>query len=419
MDEIVEFINEDIKKLLLNQTVSASLADENLEFGDIVLFNNSFIFREKKDIKTTKSDKYIAMKVKENREFEYPPYILSGIHINADYRIIPMSQYESLTIVPLEQALKDALYNIGRLVFILIGQIEDTIVIERRLGHSAFDLIILDPAQPELVTIHSDRILVNNPIDDREIYKEIESYFHDNNKTIPNGLLDKVAESLENFKDEAIATLNLPTTIDGSMTCMLDSIISVLKEQRQDYSVELKKAIVNKKASNEILRIAYNFASDALNFLRLLISVCDLKPLILWGTINEHLSLAESLRNLPWHRSNKKPAFDNYRTTIFDARNRAFHDLFPFRKTLNVPLPDTAIKKATLTIFSEHQRKSQNILSFQDKELVDLLFEFTRARERQVPLSFWERNLDVMDASINLCVVTCDYLKILFKHLPD
>lgn len=162
--------------------------------------------------------------------------------------------------------------------------------------------------------------------------------------------------------------------------------------------------------SNDILWIAYNFASDAITFIRLIVSICDLKPVVLWGTMEKHFALAEALRNLPWHRHRNKPVLSNYCTTIADARNSAFHNLFSFRKSLDVALPEDSLQEAKMRIFSEHTKKRQNVLLYQDKEFVDLLFEFTRARERQVSLQFWERNLSVMDVTVELCDATSDFL---------
>ncbi len=96
-----------------------------------------------------------------------------------------------------------------------------------------------------------------------------------------------------------------------------------------------------------------------------------------------------------------------------DARNSAFHNLFPFRKSLKVPLPDTALGTPELRIFAQHTKKSENQLTYRDKELVDVLLEFTRARERRVSLSFWQKNLEVMDAMIRLFQRTNEFLKLL------
>ena len=50
---------------------------------------------------------------------------------------------------------------------------------------------------------------------------------------------------------------------------------------------------------------------------------------------------------------------------------------------------------------------------YQDKELVDVLLQFTRARDRRASPNFWAKNLDVMDATIDLFVETGNFLRLL------
>ena len=153
------------------------------------------------------------------------------------------------------------------------------------------------------------------------------------------------------------------------------------------------------------------------NLIRLIVSICDLKPIILWGTIAEHFALSEEFRQLPWTRSHDKPSLKNYEYIISNSRNRTFHNLFPFRKTLKVSLSNSAIQKPELLIFSEFGQKKNNKLSYHDKELVDILTKFTRAREQRVSDHFWQQNLKVMDAAIELFKKTSTFLKILHKEI--
>ena len=84
---------------------------------------------------------------------------------------------------------------------------------------------------------------------------------------------------------------------------------------------------------------------------------------------------------------------------------------------MRVELPEHAIGKPLLRIFSEHGRKKENDLSYQDKALVDVRVEFTRARDRQVSDSFWQRNLIVMDRTIELFDSTSAFIKELHRGL--
>ena len=66
------------------------------------------------------------------------------------------------------------------------------------------------------------------------------------------------------------------------------------------------------RAFNEVLRLPYNFAGDAKTFIELIVSICDLKPVVLWGTIGSHFALSEAFRALPWMRSRNKASLKKY-----------------------------------------------------------------------------------------------------------
>jgi len=143
--------------------------------------------------------------------------------------------------------------------------------------------------------------------------------------------------------------------------------------------------------------------------------VCDLKPLILWMTIDRHYALSEAFRALPWSRSKNKPSVGNYLDLIGDTRNHVFHNVLPFQKALHFIIPDTAIKGAELRMFSEFGSKTHgNELTFADREIADALLSFTRARRRSTPELFWEKNADVMDTTIKVLQATSEVLKTLY-----
>lgn len=389
-----------------------SSQDKALAFKpkDLLLINNSFVFREKRMIKTTKSEKYVCVHVTSGGNFSRSPRVATGISINSDFKRIPARDTNKLSLVTMKDALKSELDRLGNLVFILIGHIDDTVVNRHAIQNSDYSELVWDPSSKDSVKLTAPTITISDARNESEVWAQIEVEFSRQEADIPEGLPDAFALAIEKLKDEAVANLVLPSLGNMHSPNMTESIVQVLQEQRDEYADALTKSRNEKILSNDVLRIAYNFASDAITFIRLIVSICDLKPVVLWGTMDKHFALAESLRNLPWHRHRNKPALSNYRTTIADARNSAFHNLFPFRKSLDVSLPEDSLQEAKMRIFSEHTKKKQNVLLYQDKELVDLLFEFTRARDRQVSLQFWESNLKVMDATIELCNATGDFL---------
>jgi hypothetical protein len=412
-----QLIQRSIQEFISRAGVSPT--DKELAFAsnDILLINNSFIYREKKTIKTTKNNKYVCTHVTGSGKFSRSPRVATGMNINSDFKRIPAKDANKFDIIALREALESELYSMGSLVFILIGQIDNSIVNRCTIPNSDYSELVWDPSSNVPVTVVSPTITIADASEEAEVWSEIEREFSRLGVDIPNGLHDAFAIAIEKLKDEAVASLVLPVPGFVHSPNMTESIVHVLKDQRDEYADALAESRKHKLVLNDILRIAYNFASDAITYIRLIVSICDLKPVVLWGTMDKHFALAESLRNLPWHRNRNKPALSNYRTTIADARNSAFHNLFPFRKSLDVALPEDSLQEVKMRIFSEHTKKNQNVLIYQDKELVDLLFEFTRARERQVSLEFWERNLDVMNATIDLFDATSDFLVALLDEI--
>jgi len=412
MQNIHEHIHQSVSSLMTHTGFPGWIKDQSLSENDIILINNSFIYR---NVKTVKSDKYLALRVNSDGKVNDAPNIATGMGINADFKLIAGKSKNLPVLIPIDTAVKEEISRLGSMVFILIGKIEDTVVIKRKINHSAFDSIVWNPAKSDTVYIENSSIVVNDTQDEESVWEGISVYFKNRDEAIPDGLRDAVGVALDTLQDDAVAKLEIPSKLTPSYNGMTDDIVKVLTEHRTQYQKSLTECggdpARSATAFNEILRIAYNFASDAITYLRLVVSICDLKPIILWGTIFEHFKLSEAFKSLPWHRSKNKPSLQNYISTIADSRNSAFHNLFPFRKTLKLSLPKSALQDANLIIFSEHGKKKDNQLLYPDKELVDILTEFTRARERHVSPRFWQQNLEIMNAAIDLFDKTSEFLK--------
>jgi len=417
MSNVGSEIRQGVKHLLEHQGFRSWLASERPETGDYVIVNNSFVFR---DVKTVKSDLYLCLVVGENGKIKPEPKIASGIRLNSDFRRFS-GHSRNLHLTDLDRAVSNQISNVGQILLVLIGQVKDTVVLREPVNHESFGTISWDPSISDQVYISGDYVAVREVHDEGSIWQAIEEHFQSMGQDVPSGLREAIGIALDKLQEQAIAEVEIPpfgTSLGSGVT---DAIVRVLREQRDHYHKALTSYTSGKEPSalNEVLRVAYNFASDAIGYIRLIVSICDLKPIVLWGTIAEHYALSEGFRELPWTRSRNKPSLRNYQLTISDARNSTFHDLFPFRKTLRIPLPDDALQGVELRLFSEHMRKKDNQLTYRDKELVDILTEFTRARERRVSDHFWRQNLQVMDATIALFAKTGDFLKVLHAEMGN
>ncbi len=415
MSDVCTEIRKSINNLLEHPSFKNWLANEKPEEGDYILVNNSFVFR---DVKTVKSEYHICLVVDGNGHIIPDPKIVTGIRLNVDLKRLSNRIKSPLKIIDISQAVSNELAKIGYIVFLLIGQIEDVALTET-IGHSAFKSITWDPSASQSVLVSNASIIVKEVHDEESIWEALQKYFQSNNQNIPSGLREAMGIALTKLQDQATAEVEIPRFGTQPGKGITDTIVQVLKEQRVVYKTALEGYLHAKESNqlNEILRIAYNFACDATEYIRLIVSVSDIKPIVLWGTIAEHYALSEAFRNLQWMRSQSKPYLSDYERTIANARNSAFHNLFPFRKTLRVPLPEMALQGAELRIFSEYSRKKENQLTYQDKALVDVFMEFTRAREQRLSDRFWQQNLLVMDATIALFEKTCDFLRVLHAEM--
>ena len=414
MKSVIEAISKSAANLLKHPSCAAWFKSQALTENDFVLVNNSFVYR---DVNTVKSDKYLAFRISSNGAPVKEPQIATWSRINVDFKLIKGKSGNLPNPLSLESAVANETNMLGPLVFILIGQVEDNIILEQVLNHSSFDAVLWDPSLTEIARIDGSRIVVRDTYDEEAVFAHVASFFQDRGEQVPDGLREAFGVALDALQDQAVANLTIPLDTPPKGNNMTDDIVQVLLEQKSNYEKALERCdgdpLKDPTAYNEILRISYNFASDASTFLTLIVSICDLKPVVLWGTISQHYRLSDAFRDLPWTRSRYKPSLKNYISTVADARNSAFHDLFPFRKSLNVLLPETALQKVSLRFFSEHTRRRDNQLIYQDKELVDVLLAFTRARDRRAPSRFWHKNLQVMDALIELFKSTGAFLNLL------
>lgn len=413
IQDIIETIESSVTRLMDLQIFASWLADAQIATGDYVLINDSFVYRS---VSTNKSGKCLVLIGDGNNSVQARPAIAVEQKFNLDFKHFgPRAPKPS--IFSLEDAVLEELIDLGQILFILVGEVEDATVLTETVGHAEFDVIHWDPRATDPVEIKDREITVRETHDEEPLAEAIIAHYQAKDSDLPSTLIEALGIALDHLQDRAVASLLLPSVGSEIQTGMTDSILEVLKEQRIQYAAALEKSSSEDSSAgvNEILRIAYNFASDATTYLSLIVSICDLKPIVLWATIAEHVALSEAFKALPWSRSRNKPSLKNYSSTIGDARNSAFHNLFPFRKSLHLDLPESALHDAELTIFSEHGRKKENRLSFQDRELIDVLVEFTRARDRQVPPRFWRNNLVVMDATIELFSATNRFLKALHE----
>lgn len=381
--------------------------------GDFSVINNSFIFRD--NIKTRKSALYLA----ERTTFTgLEPVVIHRIpekSQNAEFVHVTDGTSDIAKVLPLATAIQEQLASLGTLVFLLIGHLGDTEPIEASMVAGPFRVLRLDPSLPTATEIIGQVVSTRDLSTPGDIWAAMQA-------AVPT-LADKERASFtkaweELLKDES-AVLLLPPPGQLSDTPFLKLVANALDDETDNYEKSLNAFIADQREAqhyNNFLRIAYNFASEAPTIITLLISVCDLKPLIYWLTSADHFRLYSAFMALPWTYVNKKPSLAAYRDTIAGARNAAFHHLMPVSKGVTAKISDVRIQARSLHLFRIHGRRDHVALDYEDRELVEVLTQFTRALVRPVGLDFWQGNLKVMRDTAALVRSTAEALEAVHLH---
>lgn len=415
--EIASAITDSFGRLLDDPAFVGWKKDAELSIGDMIAFNNSFVFRS--GVGTRKNEQYLAVAVGKDGTLTDGPVVCEGLRFNSDFKHVSAKSKKHLTCRDLESAVRTELKGLGKLVFLLVGSVEDSVVLEELLENDRFEAVVLDPKLDCDVEVRDRKVFVREIANESRVWDAVREKVDEDAPDALEELKQKIGAALDNLSGRTYATLRLPIAGSETESSVLRSITAVLIDEKKNYEIALGKCrgdyAIDASAYNDVLRIAYNFASDAIGFLRLLTSICDMKPILLWCTVGQQFELSEAFKSLPWTRSTNKPSLSNYARIIGDARNKAFHRLFPFNKPIDVMLPGTSLSHVRLRIFSEYTKRKENELTYEDKGMVDLMKEFTITKEHSVPSGFWSRNLSVMSSTVEVFEAVTRALEMLLR----
>lgn len=374
-----------------------------------IVFNNSFFFRETQ--KTTKASGYLSVRVepaKDGVKFG-GLFVLEGFSINLDFQYIPDGTGKIDKVLTLEQSLTALLEKFGKVAFVFIGNIKDDVSVAVEINESGVKKLVLSPQQKDLVSFNDGDLSIRELLDDEPLWTELQTCYKPDGKTVippPDVLAASLSKALTKLRETAYVRLTLPDEAKKETRTMLDDITSAFDDANKAYKNSLGKCGGDYKKDqqefNNVLRLAYNFTTDAVDFLKLIAQLSDLKPPILYATVGAQFNLSNSFRELPWPRSEQKGSLKLYDATIKGARNRAFHRLFPFSKAINVDVSSLSFKATKLLLFPEFTSRKGNQLDYEDRELVEIMTQFSRTTEHTVTPVFWQKNLAVMENTVAL-----------------
>jgi len=403
---IEKITNPDLKQLdFNNETPSTN--------PDLIVFNNSFMYRDK--LKTNKSDSYLGLlrtppESEEDLVIVYPDY-----KINSDWKYISSKSNNYPKIKPLSSNIEEFILDIGEIIFILIGNFGE---LTRPIVQISIDNLknFSIDASIDTLEIQNSSIIANPQKDDLSLWERFQEEFQ-----IADSKMEKYRLEFFNKLEELRNNINLPLLRPNNKSDLentfLDAVFSTLQKEINEYEKSLYEWQKNNKDQanyNNILRISYNFSDDAIKLLRLIISISDLKSLLFWMTIFSQYKLKDEFDKLSWETVTK-PSLNEYDVLIKGARNSRFHNLFNVNNTVTVDLEGINLRAIKLTLFNEYAGRNQmtNNFDYEDKQLIDVLKEFTRTSEKTVSEVFWSQNLEIMKATNKLIEEISESLKLL------
>lgn len=416
-------IKQSIKGVLGTEAFKNWFQGQNARDGNLVILNNSFIYR-KPVIKTSKNEQYLCLTVKGGQPSTGELFIVKPGEINSDFKLFSSKSKNLPELMPLEEAVQQEVQRIGSLVFVLIGELRDADCVVA-LNHSSLKSLKYDPKVPQAHVQDdvggSKTVVVNQLTNPEAAWNVVKEVVQEQKGGVLSNLETAFGDAFEKLREEARKHLILPTpgaTKPKTSVTLLSQFQTSATEQRRLYNralTEYRKGGAGADAHlRDAMRIAYNFSDDAIKVLELLVSIADLKAVLLWCTIKEHFDIAEAFRNLPWTKSHKKPSLERYQEIIGGARNRAFHNLLALDRTVEANLEGVQVGAKRLTLFPLYSRRKNFIyFEYEDREMVQVLSELTRAPEATVPLEFWKKNEIVMERFEHLLEATENALWIL------
>lgn len=409
---LCELIVDSLRSLVTSPEFKAKIADERrTSSDDLIVVNNSFFERQSIKVKSTRNPQYLCVSLDqlENVTVEAVA-VCQPPQFTADYKRFD-ARSSNLPRRPLGEAVAQNLQNVGKLVFLLVGSVDDNIEVSVPLKSSLFSQLRFVPTNMELVALRDDAIEVNEVKDPGALQAELEGVLRQGSRdgSVPEDLVRKFIDALPTLRAQMHSVIELPQgELSVGEPSLMRRMIDSLHNEIASYEGAIEKCggdpTRDPQAFADVLRIAYNFSSDSQKLITLLVSICDLKPLLLWATIAEQFRLSRSFKQLPWAK-NAKASPSEFHSTISGARNHAFHDLIRIDRAIQVQVENVSLQARSLMLFAPHTKKTaSNTLTYEDQELVEALAQFTHAPESVVAPEFWVRTAQVMCALADLLV---------------
>jgi hypothetical protein len=156
---------QEVARILGSRTFQDWKERESLRVGDLIVFNNSFLYRENLT-GTSKSKKYLCMTLDSDGE---PAVLQVDGRMNSTFKRISVRQVEKYSMRDLRSSIAEEMENLGTIVFSLVGRIGDdqpaSIALPSGTGLTALQY---EPGLQSLADIRDSAVLVNR-LDDIDV----------------------------------------------------------------------------------------------------------------------------------------------------------------------------------------------------------------------------------------------------------
>lgn len=372
-----------------------------------LIINRSFLSRDlRSSVKTRQSSRRLSARlvVSGKQVRASTVAVMDDRPLKGHYKILPSQDSHGL--VSLKDAVAQELARMGDLVFVLVGTVMGLRPYSQPVKSRTVKELRLDPGlDTNFAKVADSSYAVKTVLPIEDLLVQISASLSEGRELSATDR-QAISEAYNALLDAATTDVAVPTgPIVQPRETVLGQIVGSLQAQKDEYANALnalRQVDDNRHAVHEVLRIAYNFSTDVLPLMSLFMSICDLKPLVFWCTVDAQWALYAAFASLPWSALGRKESLYEYQGIVSEARNHAFHHVLPFDTTIEIDLLNLDVRAEKIRLFSPFGEKHGRGLRIQDQELADVLSEFSRARQRPVSIRFWQDNLGVMQAACML-----------------
>jgi hypothetical protein len=159
-------------KAVLSRKEAVARVPAKAPVGYLVV-NNSFLHRARAQFR--KGGQYLAITVDAKGAPAFNnPVLIGGLIKIADFDFIPRSN-PRVTATPLSTEVPTLLASFGSLAFVMLGEVLSGGRFEEPIQSKALTTLVLDPSEPNEITVRPPLILLNRLVDADRVWDHIQS----------------------------------------------------------------------------------------------------------------------------------------------------------------------------------------------------------------------------------------------------